>query len=132
MPGKHSESNILLTDSPNARRTFDSVRGRKCLVLRNAFITYETVAIGAKKMHQDETYVDLPPRQSARWEAAADIWGTDGIPPGISRRDLDSIIRRWLHVHGRSNVGSTTIRRALERFPRRRLVRIRRIGTDAA
>jgi hypothetical protein len=66
----------------------------------------------------------LPKRQYSCWHAAEMIW-PDGIPCGITHNDITAMVRRWLHLNGRSDAKPTTVRRALTHYPRQRPQRIR-------
>jgi hypothetical protein len=59
----------------------------------------------------------LPSRQLAVMEAASELW-PDGIPCGITRRDIEDRIANWLVEHGRSKASTSTIFVALSRYPR--------------
>jgi hypothetical protein len=63
--------------------------------------------------------VKLPSRRAAIIEAAWELW-PDGIPCGITRRDIEARVLAWLAGHGRSKASTSTVFLALKRYPRQK------------
>jgi hypothetical protein len=63
--------------------------------------------------------VNLPSRRAAIIEAACDLW-PDGIPCGITRRDIEAKVLAWLAGRGRSKASTSTVFIALKKYPRQK------------